>query len=411
MSPAPQVVVGLDIGTTKICALIGEVTGDEQVEVIGVGIVPARGMRKGVAVNTEEVVAAIGTAVRRAEQQSGFRIVSAFVGISGAHISTVNSQGVVAVRSADRQISADDVQRAIDAARVVNMPADREVIQVLARHYVVDGQEGIKNPVGMLGHRIEVETTVVSGSMTSVSNLARCVDRAGIGLDSLVLQPLAAGHAVLTEAERDLGVAVIDIGGGTTDVAAFVDGSLAYASVLPVGGFQVSNDVSVGLRAPFPVAEEIKIRHGYAIASLIEDDRPIDVSSFDGLGGEAVTRRTVGEIIEPRMEETLELAREALARAGFASPPAGVVLCGGTAQLGGVRRLAQEVFRTSVRIGTPTGVAGLTDQIMTPAFAASVGLLRWGMEEAYDGTEESGSTRPLAGVGNAIVGWLKNFLP
>jgi cell division protein FtsA len=298
----------------------------------------------------------------------------------------------------------------VDAARVVELPSDREIVHALARNYVVDGQEGIKNPVGMLGHRIEVHTTIVSGAMTSVNNLARCVERADIGLDSLVLQPLAAGYAVLTEAERDLGVAVLDIGGGTTDLAVFTDGALAFAAVLPVGGFQVSNDIAVGLRTPFSAAEEIKVRHGFAIADLVEDDRQIDVSAFDTGDGRPVYRRTVSEIIEPRMEETLLLARESLARAGFEHLPAGVVLCGGTALLGGVRRLAADVFGNPVRIGSPTGVSGLTDQISSPAFATSVGLLRWGLEESYEQGDE-GRGLPLAGVGNAIRRWFKNFLP
>ena len=406
----PHIVVGIDVGTTKVCTLIAEVSEDEQLEVIGVGIVPTRGMRKGVVVNPDEIVQSIEGAVEKAEQQSGFRIVSAFVGIAGAHISTQTSQGVVAVRHPDRQILPDDVQRALDAARIVPVPADREIVHALPRHYIVDGQDGIKNPVGMLGHRIEVQTTIVSGAMTSVNNLARCVERAGIGLDSLVLQPLAAGEAVLSEAERDLGVALLDVGGGTTDLAVFTEGALAFAASLPVGGFQVSNDIAVGLRTPFAAAEEIKIRHGFAVPELIEDDRVIDVSSFDTAEGRPVSRRLVSEIIEPRIEETFELVREQLERAGFAGLPAGVVLCGGTALLNGIRHLATRAFNAPVRIGTPTGIYGLTDQILTPAFAASVGLLKWGLGQEFEPTSARRSS-PLAGVGSALSNWLRNFLP
>src|ERR671932_473246 len=272
-----RIVVGVDVGPTKVCALIAEVSPDEHLEVIGVGIVPSRGMKKGVVVNPDEVVESTVGAVQKAEQQSGFKIVSAFVGISGAHISTQTSQGVVAVRHPDRQISPDDVQRALEAARVVTVPADREIVHVLPRHYIVDGQDGIKNPVGMLGHRIEVQTTIVSGAMTSVNNLVRCVERAGIGIDSLVLQHVAAGEAV-------------------------------------------------------------KVRHGYALPELIEDDRTIDVSSFDvGGDGRPVSRRQVSAIIEPRLAETFELVAEQLERAGLRSLPAGVVLCGGNAPPGGLR--------------------------------------------------------------------------
>lgn len=406
----PQIVVGIDVGSTKICTLISEINEDGQLEIIGVGIVPSRGLRKGVVVNTEEVIESVRISVQKAEQQSGFKIVSAFVGISGAHMATLNSQGVVAVRNVERQISADDVQRAVDAARVVTVPPDREIVHVLPRHYVVDGQEGIKNPVGMLGHRIEVQTTIVSGLMTAVNNLARCVERAGVGLDSLVLQSLAAGEAVLTEAERDVGVALIDIGGGTTDIAVFEEGALAFATSLPVGGYQISNDIAVVLRTPFSVAEDLKIRHGYAIADLVEDNRPIDVASHETGESQVVSRREVSEIIEPRMEETLELVRDSLRRAGYGGLPAGVVLCGGTAQLGGLRRLATDVLDASVRLGVPTNIQGLTDQVLNPAFATSVGLIKWGLEQEFD---DAGENRPkrLAGIGSALTRWLRNLLP
>jgi cell division protein FtsA len=405
-----RVVVGIDVGTTKTCALIAEVSEDDHLEVIGTGIVPSRGLKKAVVVSPEEVVESIVNAVNKAEQQSGFKIVSAFVGMSGAHVTTQASQGVVAVRHPDRQISPDDVQRAIEAARVINVSNDREIFNVLPRHYVVDGQDGIKNPIGMLGHRIEVQTTIVSGQMTSVSNLVRCVERAGIGIDSLVLQSVAAGEAVLTEAEREIGVTLIDIGSGTTDVGIFVDGALVFACVLPVGGFQVSNDLAVGLRTPFAAAEEIKVRHGYALPELLEDDRTIDVSAFDTGDGRPVSRRQVSEIIEPRLEETFELVLEQVDKAGLRGLPAGVVLCGGTAQLGGIRRLAAEVFRAPVRVGTPTGIYGLTDQISTPAFAASVGLLKWGLEQEFEPSTNRGGL-PLSGIGNAVTNWLRNFLP
>jgi cell division protein FtsA len=246
--------------------------------------------------------------------------------------------------------------------------------------------------------------------MTSVSNLVRCVERAGIGIDSLVLQPVAAGEAVLTEAEREIGVTLIDIGAGTTDVGIFVEGALVYACVLPVGGFQVSNDLAVGLRTPFAAAEEIKIRHGYALPELLEDDRTIDVSAFDTGDGRPVSRRQVSEIIEPRLEETFELAIEQLDRAGLRGLPAGVVLCGGTAQLGGIRRLAAEVFRAPVRVGTPTGIYGLTDQISTPAFATTVGLLKRGLDQEFEPSTSRGGL-PLSGIGSAVTNWLRNLLP
>ncbi|MBI2756523.1 MAG: cell division protein FtsA [Chloroflexi bacterium] len=410
-SSAP-IVVGIDVGTTKVCTLIAEITDDDQCEVIGVGIAPSRGLKKGAVVNTEDVIDAIGASLERAEKQSGFDIVSAYVGISGAHIQTQSSPGVVAVRHADRQITEDDVDRALEAARAISLPSDREIVHAVARNFVIDGQDGIKNPAGMIGHRIEVHTTIVSGATTSVSNLERCVQRAGIELKSLVLQPLAAGLAVLTEAERDLGVAVIDIGGGTTDVAVFMEGALTYAASIPVGGQHVTNDITVGLRAQFATAEELKVRYGCAMPEMVPEDRVVDVAAFDGgSDGTEVSLREVSEIIEPRMVELFELVQEKLALAGHRDGlPAGIVLCGGTAQLGGLRRLASDMFRTPVRIGTPTGVYGLTDQIMTPAFATSVGLLKFGLEEGVEPV--SGPRVPaLSGIGSALSGWLKNLLP
>jgi cell division protein FtsA len=411
-----NILVGLDVGTSKTCLLIAEVSHDEQIEVIGAGVVPTRGMRKGVVVNPDEVVESIEAALKKAEQQSGFKIVSAFVGISGAHIATQSSQGVIAVRQPDRQITPDDVQRAIDAARAAGLPGDREIVHVLPRHFVVDGEDGIRSPVGMLGHRIEVQTTIVSGAMTSVNNVLRCVERAGLGIDSLVLQSMAAGEAVLTEAERDLGVVLIDIGGGTTDVGVFDGGALVHGFVLPVGGYQVTNDLSVGLRVPYAEAEDVKVHYGCALPELVEDARPVDLATYDAADSQPVTEADVAEIIAARMEELFELVQGQLKRAGYSSLPAGVVLTGGTAELRGLRRLAAEMFHTPVRVGSPSGLYGLADQVSTPAFASSVGLLRWGLldqdEAAAGGVGGALQRLPaLAGIGSAISSWLRNFLP
>jgi cell division protein FtsA len=403
-----RIVVGIDVGTTKVCTLIAAVSPEDQLEIIGAGVTPSRGLRRGVVVNVDEAVQMIGSSVQKAEQQSGFKIMSAFVGIAGAHLSSTNSHGVVAVRRSDNVITEDDIDRALEAARVVNMPQDREVIHVIPRHFVIDGQEGINNPAGMLGRRLEVETTVVTGGQTSIHNLSRCIEQVGVGIDALVVQPVAGGEAVLTTAEKDLGVALIDLGGGTTDAGVFIDGSVAYVSSLPVGGNHISNDIAVGLRTPFTAADELKIRHGYALADAIEDDHDIDIASYDAGGdGGPVSRRALAEIIEARLDETFELVREQLARAGFEEGmPAGVVLVGGTAQLQGIRRLAAEVFGTPVRIGTPSGMFGLVEQISNPAFAASVGLLKWGLAQA----DEFGGA-PGDGVLNRARTWLRSFFP
>ncbi len=401
-----RIVVGIDVGTTKACTLIAAVSPEDQLEVLGTGITPSRGLRRGVVVNVDEAVQAISASVQKAEQQSGFKIMSAFVGISGAHISSTNSHGVVAVRRSDNVITEDDIDRALEAARVVNTPQDREVIHVIPRHFVIDGQEGINNPAGMLGRRLEVETTVVTGAQTSIHNLSRCIEQVGVGIDALVVQPIAAGEAVLTTAEKDLGVALVDLGGGTTDASIFIDGSVAFVSSLPVGGNHISNDVAVGLRTPFSAADELKIRHGYALSEAIEEDRMIDIASYDAGDGRPVSRRALSEIIEARLDETFELVRDQLTRAGFADGmSAGVVLVGGTAQLQGIRRLAAEVFGTPVRIGTPGGMFGLVESISNPAFAASVGLLKWGLAQA----DEFGV--PGDGVAGKVREWLRSFFP
>ncbi|MFN8637764.1 MAG: cell division protein FtsA [Chloroflexota bacterium] len=409
-----RIVVGIDVGTTKVCTLIAAVSPEDQLEIIGAGITPSRGMRRGVVVDVDDAVQAISASVQKAEQQSGYKIMSAFVGISGAHISSTNSHGVVAVRRTDNVITDDDIERALEAARVVNMPHDRDVIHVIPRHFVIDGQEGINNPAGMLGRRLEVETTVVTGTQTSIHNLSRCIEQVGVGIDALVVQSIAAGEAVLTTAEKDMGVALVDLGGGTTDAGVFVDGSISYISAVPVGGNHISNDIAVGLRTPFMAADEIKIRHGYAISEAIEEDRVIDIASYDAGDGGPVSRKVLAEIIEARLEETFDLVRESLERGGFevgrsgrdGGIPGGIVLVGGTAQLQGIRRLAAEVFNTSVRIGTPTGMFGLVESISNPAYAASVGLLKWGLSQADDFGGPSGD-----GALVRFKEWLRSFFP
>jgi cell division protein FtsA len=402
-----RIVVGIDVGTTKVCTLIAAVSPEDQLEIIGAGVTPSRGLKRGVVVNVDEAVQAISASIQKAEQQSGFKIMSSFVGIAGAHITSANSHGVVAVRRSDNVITEDDIDRALEAAKVVNMPQDREVVHVVPRHFIIDGQEGINNPTGMLGRRLEVETTVIAGAQTSIHNLSRCIEQVGVGIDALVVQPLAAGEAVLTTAEKDLGVALVDLGGGTTDAGVFMDGSVAYVASLPVGGNHISNDIAVGLRTPFTAADELKIRHGYALSEGIEEDRAIDIASYDAGDGGPVSQRELSEIIEARLDETLELVREQLARAGFEEGmPAGVVLVGGTAQLQGIRRLAAEVFGTPVRIGTPTGMFGLVESISNPAFATSVGLLKWGLAQA----DEFGVAMGQGALGR-VREWLRSFFP
>jgi cell division protein FtsA len=349
--------------------------------------------------------------VRKAEQQSGFKLVGAYVGIAGGHVASENSHGIVPVRRHDKVITQEDVNRVLDAARILNLPPDREIIHMIPRYFVVDGQEGVRNPVGMLGHRLEVEANIVTGALTSVHNLLRCVERVGVGVDALVLQGLAAGEAVLTEAEKDLGVLLVDVGGGTTSVAVFVDGSISHALVLPVGGYHLTNDIAIGLRVPFHTAEEIKLRYGCALASEIEDDRTLNGSTPGDGRGRQVSERMVSEILEARLAETFELVFSELRRAGYdGSLPAGVVLTGGTAQLRGIRELAGVVFPGQVRFGAPQGMTGLTDALGTPAAAAGVGLLRWGSVQAEE-PAAAPHRKLVGGALGAISHWLRALLP
>jgi cell division protein FtsA len=405
-----RLVVGVDVGTTKVCTLIARVTEDEQLEILGAGVTRSDALRKGTVVSVEQAAHDIQSSIQKAEQQSGFKIISAYVTISGSHLQTEDAHGMVTIRRGDRAITEDDVNRALEAARLANLPPDRELVDVIPRHFTVDGQEEIASPVGMLGQRLEVTATMITGSKSAIQNLTHCVERAGISIDALVPQALAAGEAVLTPAERDLGVVLIDIGGGTTDIGVFAEGSLLYAAVLPVGGQQISNDIAVRLRTPYSAAEEIKVRHGQAFSNGREEDRQIDVSSFDTDESSPVSVRMLCDTIEDRLVDTFELVGKRLNRAGFdSSLPAGTVLAGGTAQLHGIRRLAAEVLESPVRIGTPSGILGLGEQLNSPGFAASVGLLRWGLRH---GDEAGGfGSSALSGAIGSLTKWLRSFLP
>jgi cell division protein FtsA len=406
-----RLVVGIDVGTTKMCTLIARVTEDEQLEIIGVGVTRSDALRKGTVVSVEQAAQDIQTSVQKAEQQSGFKIISAYVSISGSHLQTEDAHGSVAVRRGDRAITEEVVGRALDAARMASLPPDRELIELVPRHFTVDGQEDITSPVGMLGQRLEVTATMVSGSKSAIQNLTHCVERAGVSIDALVPQALAAGEAVLTPAERDLGVTLIDIGGGTTDLGVFAEGALLFATVLPVGGLQVTNDIAVRLRTPLSAAEEIKLRHGQAFSNGRDEDRMIDVSSFESDESSHVSVRMLCDTIEDRLVDTFELVSKRLSRAGFESSlPAGTVLVGGTAQLHGIRRLSAELLESPVRIGTPTGMLGLVDQLNNPAFAASVGLLRWGLRHGDDLAAGSRASA-LSGAVDSLTSWLRSFLP
>lgn len=407
---AERFIVGIDVGSTKVCTLIAQVGGDEQLEVLGVGVTRSDALRKGVVANVEQATEDILNSVYKAQQQSGFKVISAFVGVSGSHLQTQDARGEVTIRRSDRPIGEDEMGRAQDAARLANLPADREQIDLVPRFYSVDGQQEIASPLGMLGQRLEVHATLVTCSRGAIQNLTTCIERAGISIDALVPQPLAAAEAVLTPGERDLGVTLLDIGGGTTDIGVFGEGALLYASALPVGGIQISNDIAVRLHTPLSAADEVKVRHARAFNNS-DDDRQIDISSFDSDESSSASLRVLCDTVEDRLVDTFELIRKRLGRAGFAEPlPAGTVLVGGTARLPGIRSLAAEVLETHVRIGSPGGVFGLSEQQSGPAFASSVGLLRWGLSHGDEAVGRSGDSA-LAGAFGSLTNWLRGFLP
>jgi cell division protein FtsA len=426
MAPAQKdrMVCGIDVGMTKVCALIGEVSRDDSVHIIGVGVAPSRGLRKGVVVNIDEAVESIGAAVARAERVSVFKIVSGYIGIAGGHITSLNNRGVVAVSNDDRSIGEDDVLRAIEAARVINIPSNREIIHSIPRHFIVDGQEGVRNPVGMLGYRLDVDAHIVTCAVTAMQNLVKCVHKLGIDVDEVVLESLASSEATLTEEEKEMGVLLADIGGGTTALSIFIEGSVWHTNVLPVGGNHVTNDLAVGLRSPFAVAEEVKVLHGHALSRTVDPGDEVEITTFGQTEKESTSRQQVCGIIEARMQEIFEIIQNEIKRSGYEGLlPAGVVLTGGASELAGAAELAREMLQVPVRVGVPFGIRGLVDSINSPAFATSVGLLLWGARYGNSlGTPQPINARagsgkisrrdeaPLDAFGR-LRSWLKAFLP
>ena len=404
-----RTIVGIDVGTTKICAVVGESGPEGDVRIVGVGVAPSRGIRRGVVVNVNEATEAIGSAIEKAERSSGYQIARAFVSLAGTHVSAVNSRGVVAVQRGDQGITPGDVDRAIDAARAIAIQTDREVLHVIPRGFTVDGQDGVRDPVGMAGFRLEVEAHIVTGATSSVHNLLKCVEGAHIAVDALVLSSIASGEAALTEAEKELGVVLADIGGGTTDIAIFIDGSIWHTTILGVGGSHVTNDVAVGLRVPAEAAERIKIDYGATRHQAIDPVDLIDVNGFDEGGKLRVARRDLAEIIEARAEEIFRLILQEVKRSGYDGLlPAGLVITGGSAQLRGMRELGRQVLGMPVRVGGPHDLVGLADTISTPAYTTAIGLLKWGERQGDAVVRRKRST---PGLGERMRAFFRNLLP
>jgi len=400
------IVTGLDVGTTKVCAIIGEVVPVGGLSIIGIGTSPSRGLRKGVVVNIDSTVEAIKEAVGEAEQMAGVEVGSVYAGVSGGHIRGVNSRGVVAVSGKNKEVAPADLERALEAARAINLPPDREIIHVLPQAYVVDDQDGVKEPLGMSGVRLEVEVHIVTAAVTSVQNVIRSVNRAGLTVQDIVLEPLASSEAILSADEKELGLLLIDLGGGTTDVALFRDGAIWHTGVLALGGDHISNDIAVGLRTPTAEAENLKKRHGCALTALVREEETIEVPSVGGRKARALSRQILSDIIQPRVEEIFTLVARDLARAGLQdAPAAGVVVTGGTSIMEGVPELAAQVFDLPVRRGIPENIGGLADVVQSPIYATGVGLALYGVRVGGLASGSAGDGRLVARFSRRVGEW------
>jgi cell division protein FtsA len=376
-----NIITGLDIGTTKVCAIIGQINDMGGVDIIGVGTAPSYGLRKGVVVNIDNTVKSITKAIEEAELMAGVEVESVYTGIAGGHIKGINSRGVVAISSKSKEITQADVDRVIDAARAISIPIDREVIHVIPQEFIVDDQNGIKDPVGMSGLRLEAEVHIVTGAVSSIENIIKSVHRAGYEVEDIILQPLASATSILTDEEKELGVVLVDLGGGTTDVIMFVNGSVWYTGVIALGGNHVTNDVAYGLRVPFQTAEIIKKRYGCSYLPMIDQEEIIEVPSFGESGSKKISRKFLTEIIQPRMEEIFSLVQREIKISGFEEfIGSGVILTGGAALIEGSTQLAEKVLGLPVRLGYPTKVGGLVDKINSPLYATGVGLVLYAVK-------------------------------
>ncbi|MFT7110323.1 MAG: cell division protein FtsA [Psychrobacter glaciei] len=376
-SAESKLIVGLDIGTSKVVCIVGEVNRAGIIKVVGVGSHPSRGLKKGVVINIESTVQSIQRAIEEAELMAGCQIHSVYAGIAGSHIRSMNSHGIVAIK--DREVEQYDIDRVLDAAKAVAIPADQRILHVLPQEYVIDMQEGIKEPVGMSGVRLEAKVHMVSCALNAAQNIEKCVQRCGLEIDDIILEQLASSYAVLTDDEKELGVCMVDIGGGTTDIAIFTEGAIRHTAVIPIAGDQVTNDIAMALRTPTQHAEEIKIKYACALTQLAGPDELIKVPSVGEREPRNLSRQALAEVVEPRYEELFTLIQAELRRSGFEDIiAAGVVLTGGTSKMEGVVELAEEIFHVPVRLAKPGGVEGLTDVVANPIYATSVGLLIYG---------------------------------
>jgi len=404
-----RLVVGLDVGTTKVACLIANVV-DDFIEIIGVGVAPSRGLEKGVVVDIGRTIQSIRKAVEEAENMADVKVREAYVGIAGKHIRSINNSAVISITRSDRIITQEDVRRVIEAARAIPISPDLQIIHIIPRQYIVDGQEGITDPVGMTGTRLEADVHIVLGSVTAVHNLVRCVEAVGIGVKQIVLEPLASAMAVLSSAEKELGVMLVDCGGGTTDISVFRGGDIWFSKTIPIAGEHITNDITVGLQTPIEEAERIKKLYGTCLVDAVGDDEKIEVATLGGEGTRQVSRKKLAKIIEPRVEEILDLAMQEVEEAGYRDLiPAGMVLTGGTSLLHGIVEFAQRRYGIPVRRGSvPKNVHGFQEIVESPIFATGVGLLKFAVEgRDFARTLQA---RRSKGMLSRLFGWFRQFL-
>lgn len=409
-----DLIVGLDIGTSKVVAIVAAPIldagpNDNKLEIIGIGSHPARGMKKGVVVNIESTVQSIQRAVEEAELMAGCQIHSVYAGIAGSHVRSLNSHGTVAIR--DKEVTQGDVERVLDAAKAVHFPGDQQLLHVMPQEYIIDNQEGIREPIGMSGVRLEAKVHLITGAVSAAQNISKCIERCGLTVDGIILEQMASSYSVLEQDEKELGVCLVDIGGGTTDIAVYIDGAIRHTAVIPIAGDQVTNDIAVALRTPTQYAEEIKMKYACALTQLAREDETIEVPSVGDRPPRQLARQTLAEVVEPRYEELLILVQAELRRSGFEELlAAGVVLTGGSSKMEGVIELAEEVFHLPVRLGVPQHVGGLVEAVRNPIHATGVGLLLFGNEMETTGKPEAKSGSGFKEVMARMKSWFQgNF--
>jgi len=407
-----EMIAGIDIGTVKVCTVIGELGEEDQIEIIGIGTAPSLGVKKGVIIDLEQAIQSVKQSIENSERMAGTRINSAFISIAGSHIASLNSKGVIAISEESPEITDKDIEKVIEAAKAGIISPERELIHTLSREFVVDGQNGIIDPLGMSGTRLECKVHIITGSITAVQNLVKCIEGARIDIEEIIFGTLASSNEILSNAEKELGALLVDIGAGTTEIAIFVEGGLAYSTVLPIGGNQVTNDLAIGLRTSIDEAEKVKVNYGSAVENNVSTERVVEISSIDGKDKHSVSKKYLVDIIEPRVSEIFSLLRNEVKRSGYYDMiPGGVIITGGSSLLPGISEIAEQVLNLPSRLGRPHYKGELADMVNDPSYSSAIGLLSYATEKYSLGRSYKSYTRKT-GLGNIfgrIIGWLKDF--